>query len=530
MIHKKIWTAGLYIRLSQEDLDIGKSKKESNSITSQKELLQEFVDKQDDIEIFETYVDDGFTGTDFNRPGFQKLLTDMKKGKINSVIVKDLSRLGRNYIEVGNYIEQIFPLYNIRFIAVNDMIDSFKNPDSTNTIIVPFKNLINDEYCRDTSIKIRTALNTKKKKGEFVGAFAPYGYIKDRLDKHKLIIDKESAEIVKNIFNWYVYEGIGKISICHKLNDLGILNPTGYKKIKQKQNYKNYGIQDDKYNWTPSTIRNILKNEVYIGNTVQGKRKSKSYKIHKVEKVSKEDWIRVENTHKGIIDKETFEKAQDLNQKEIRTSPKEQITSIWAGLIKCNECQMAMNKKSSTNKTGKKYEYYICSTYRKKSNKLCTNHTIKTEKIYETILKLINMYIKKYVDINEVTKEAEKFNNNKNFDEIESLILEKENEIKRITNYKQSLYEDWKNEDITKEEYTEYKKKYNLKQELIEENIRKLKEEKKENKKENNLLKELKEKNQISKLTRNIISELIQCIYVKEDGSLRIKFNYKSCE
>ena len=157
-------------------------------------------------------------------------------------------------------------------------------------------------------------------------------------------------------------------------------------------------------------------------------------------------------------------------------------------------------------------------------------HTIKTEKIYETILKLINMYIKKYVDINEVTKEAEKFNNNKNFDEIESLILEKENEIKRITNYKQSLYEDWKNEDITKEEYTEYKKKYNLKQELIEENIRKLKEEKKENKKENNFLKELKEKNQISKLTRNIISELIQCIYVKEDGSLRIKFNYKSCE
>lgn len=191
---------------------------------------------------------------------------------------------------------------------------------------------------------------------------------------------------------------------------------------------------------------------------------------------------------------------------------------------------MAMNKKSSTNKTGKKYEYYICSTYRKKSNKLCTKHTIKTEKIYETILKLINMYIKKYVDINEVTKEAEKFNNNKNFDGIESLILEKENEIKRITNYKQSLYEDWKNEDITKEEYTEYKKKYNLKQELIEENIRKLKEEKKENKKENNLLKELKKKNQISKLTRNIISELIQCIYVKEDGSLRIKFNYKSCE
>lgn len=172
MICKKMWTAGLYIRLSQEDLDIGKNKKESNSITSQKELLQEFVDKQEDIEIFETYVDDGFTGTDFNRPGFQKLLTDMKKGKINSVIVKDLSRLGRNYIEVGNYIEQIFPLFNIRFIAINDSVDSFKNPTSTNTILVPFKNLINDEYCRDTSIKIRSALNGRKKKRRVCGSIS----------------------------------------------------------------------------------------------------------------------------------------------------------------------------------------------------------------------------------------------------------------------------------------------------------------------------------------------------------------------
>ena len=172
MICKKMWTAGLYIRLSQEDLDIGKNKKESNSITSQKELLQEFVDEQDDIEIFETYVDDGFTGTDFNRPGFQRLLEDMRKGNINCVLVKDLSRLGRNYIEVGNYIEQIFPLFNIRFIAINDSVDSFKNPTSTNTILVPFKNLINDEYCRDTSIKIRSALNGRKKKRRVCGSIS----------------------------------------------------------------------------------------------------------------------------------------------------------------------------------------------------------------------------------------------------------------------------------------------------------------------------------------------------------------------
>lgn len=160
----KVWSVAAYIRLSQEDSDNGEEKQESNSITSQKALLNEFMEEHEDLILYDTYIDDGYTGTDFNRPGFQRLLEDMRKANINCVLVKDLSRLGRNYIEVGNYIEQIFPLFNIRFIAINDSVDSFKNPTSTNTILVPFKNLINDEYCRDTSIKIRSALNGRKKK------------------------------------------------------------------------------------------------------------------------------------------------------------------------------------------------------------------------------------------------------------------------------------------------------------------------------------------------------------------------------
>lgn len=160
----KKWFVAIYIRLSQEDSDNGEDKRESNSITSQKALLNEYIEEHNDLIVYDVYVDDGYTGTDFNRPGFQKLLEDMREGKINCVLVKDLSRLGRNYIEVGNYIEQIFPLFNIRFIAINDGVDSFRNPTSVNTILVPFKNLINDEYCRDTSIKIRSALNGRKKK------------------------------------------------------------------------------------------------------------------------------------------------------------------------------------------------------------------------------------------------------------------------------------------------------------------------------------------------------------------------------
>lgn len=162
--HEKNWKVALYIRLSQEDSDNGEDKKQSNSIVGQKELLENFIEENQDLKIYDTYIDDGFTGTDFERPGFTRLLEDMKDGEINCILVKDLSRLGRNYIEVGNYIERIFPLFNIRFIAINDNIDSFKNPMSVNTILVPFKNLINDEYCRDTSIKIRSALNGRKKK------------------------------------------------------------------------------------------------------------------------------------------------------------------------------------------------------------------------------------------------------------------------------------------------------------------------------------------------------------------------------
>ena len=268
IVCKKIWSVALYIRLSQEDSDNGKDKLESNSVTSQKTILNEFANAHDDLIVYDIYIDDGFTGTDFNRPSFQRLLEDMRKGKINCVMVKDLSRLGRNYIE------QVFPLFNIRFIAINDQVDSFKNPASTNTILVPFKNLINDEYARDTSIKIRTSLNGKKKKGEFIGAFPSYGYIKDPKDKHKLIIDESVADIIRKIFEWNVNEGLGKIAICHRLNDLGILNPTGHKKLELEQNYNNYGIQDNKYHWTPSTVRNILNNEVYCQHYRSRKKKN----------------------------------------------------------------------------------------------------------------------------------------------------------------------------------------------------------------------------------------------------------------
>ena len=530
--NKKIWSVALYIRLSQEDEDNGKDKQESNSVTSQKTLLNEFVETHDDLIVYDTYIDDGFTGTDFNRPSFQRLLEDMRNGNINCVIVKDLSRLGRNYIEVGNYIEQVFPLFNIRFIAINDLVDSFKNPASTNTILVPFKNLINDEYCRDTSLKIRSSLNGKKKKGEFIGAFPAYGYLKDPKDKHKLIIDKSVVHIIRNIFDWNVNEGLGKIAICHKLNELGILNPTGHKRIELKQNYNNYGIQNNTFTWAPSTIRNILSNEVYIGNTVQGKRRTKSYKIHKVESVPKEEWIRVENTHEPIIDKEIFKKAQELAKRDVKISTKTKSLSVWAGFLKCADCKRAMNKKSSTNKSGNKYEYYICSTYRKKSNKLCTKHTIKVESLRQAVLQAINLHINLFMNIEEIIKQMSEntYQNEKNKN-IKNMIVSKQNDISRILNYKRNLYEDWKNGDITKEEYLEYKQKYENDIEKFQINIDRLEKEKKNYEKQttnsSEWIENLKRQRGITELSRDIMLELIDYIYVHENGNITIKFKFE---
>lgn len=268
------------------------------------------------------------------------------------------------------------------------------------------------------------------------------------------------------------------------------------------------------------------------GTTVQGKRRTKSYKIHKVEAVPKEEWIKVENTHEAIIDKELFKKAQELNKKDTRVSQKTKKLSIWAGFLKCSDCKRAMNKKSSTNKSGKTYEYYICSTYRKKSNKLCTKHTIKVENLKKAVLETINFHIDLLIDINEVIEEVDKstFKNIKN-ESIEKIIKAKQNEISKLSNFKLILYKDWKNAYITQEEYFEYKQKYVEDIKRLKQNIKILENEKQklEEKKQlhNKKIKEFEMQRGIKELSRDIMMELIECIYVHENGNITIKFSFK---
>lgn len=377
------------MRISRDDDFNG----ESNSIINQRNYLNEYLLKEKNLEVYDYYSDDGYTGTDFNRPAFSRMFNDIKDGKINTIIVKDLSRLGRNYIFLGEYLEHIFPLYDLRVISVNDNLDNFKDPECFNNILVPFKNLLNDEYARDISIKVKSSLNAKRYNGEFVGSIAPFGYLKDPNNKNKLIIDKKASPIIKLIFD-LALKDYSYSKIAEYLNDLHILNPASYKETYFKQKNVNNSINKNG-TWSASSISTILKNRVYCGDLVQAKTRTISYKVHKIVKKDEEDMIIVKNTHEAIITRKDFNKVQEKIKKRTRIISSTPSSSLFSGYLRCYDCNYKMKKSKAGYKSDHKTKnyYYYCSTYRNKSKSLCTAHRVTEEDLEEKVLKEINKEI-----------------------------------------------------------------------------------------------------------------------------------------
>ena len=315
----KIYHAAIYVRLSKEDGDVSTSAKaESNSISNQKDFIRNFLADKKDIRIVKEYVDDGYSGSNFDRPSFQTMMEDIKRGVIDCVVVKDLSRFGREYIDSGRYIERLFPALGVRFIAINDNYDSVTGKSQGDEIIIPFKNLINDAYCRDISIKIRSHLDVKRKNGEYIGAFVPYGYEKSDDDKHKLVIDIYAAGIVKEIFRLKLH-GMSQDAIATQLNNEGVLAPMEYKQ-STGSGYQTGFLQNEKSVWSSVTVRRILENEIYIGNLVQGKRTTPNHKVKQEVVKPESDWIRIEKNHEPIISDRDFEIVQRLLGMDTRIS------------------------------------------------------------------------------------------------------------------------------------------------------------------------------------------------------------------
>ncbi len=523
-INSKTWNAALYIRLSREDGD----KDESDSISNQRDMLEEYLMHASDFSGSETYIDDGFSGTNFDRPGFIRMMDDVRAKKINCIIVKDLSRFGRNYIEVGNYIEQIFPFLDVRFISVNDNLDSYKNPSQLNSIIVPFKNIINDEYARDISQKVRSALTTKRKRGEFIGSFACYGYHKDPDNKGQLIVDEYAAGVVRDIFNWFI-EGHGKITIAKRLNSLGVLNPSAYKR-SLGLNYKHASLGKNSEMWSYASVRNILRNEMYIGNMVQNRLTVKSYKINKNVKVPEQDWIIVEDTHEPVIRPDVWEKAQDLLSRDMRIPPSQSRVYLLAGFIKCADCMRAMNKKHISHSYGQ-YFYYVCSSYKKMGKDACTKHTIRTDKLEKALLQSIKMHIEIAVNMTEIIDKISRQGKiQKESSRINQEIARLESALARTVGLKRSLYEDWKSGAVSRAEYHDFKQTYDVDESETKMKLERLGAEKKSYEQgvdsNHRWLQTLRELQNIDTLTRDIVVELVDCVLVHEGGEITIRYKF----
>ncbi len=515
-------TAG-YMRLSREDGD----KLESDSIKNQRELFREYVDQHNGLHIVDEYVDDGYTGTNFERPAFQRLMEDVKAGKINCIIVKDLSRLGRNYIETGRYIEKIFPFLGVRFISILDHYDSVSEGNDADQIIVPFKNLINDAYCRDISTKIRSQLDVKRRNGKFIGSFACYGYQKDTNDVNHLVIDPYAADIVRMIFRLKL-EGCNSGRIAEKLNEMGVLPPAEYKRSKGF-NYDCGYRTGNNPKWEVVSVNRILTNEMYIGTMVQGLNSKINYKIKQSRKVPKEEWIRVENTHEAIIGKETFNDVKRLLEFDTRTAPDNTEVYLFSGLVFCGDCGQNMVRRRST-RGGRKYNYFHCSTY--KNGNGCSAHLINTDKVEQIVLKAIQNQIDLLLSAENILKQIDRIPEEQTYIKtINRQLSELDDTIDRYRIFKTKAYTDMLDEVITEEEYKDINRRFSerldgakaKKNELLQNKHRLLK---------NKIhlkpwLETFKKYQNIEKLERSIVVSLIDRIVIYGKDRVSIVFHYQ---
>ena len=372
------YKVGAYLRLSKEEFS---NEKESNSITNQKLIIDNYLENNKEYKLVDYYIDDGYSGTNFNRPEFQRMLEDIKNKKIGVIIIKDLSRLGRNYIETGNFIEVIFPAMGVSVISVDENCE-IDSSDYYGDDYLPLKNFYNDMYAKDISKKVRSSLIVKKYNGEFTGKLAPYGYIKNPKDKHKFLIDKNVSHIIKKIFDM-ILDGKSRKQVADFLNDNDILTPSGYLNINTN---KEITVMKK---WNSEMVNSILRNENYTGTLYQGKKRKLNYRVDKKINIDKENWIVTKNHHEAIISKEKYDKVQEILDRKSKVN-KDGSIDLLSGILKCKCCGSNMIKRTSKGKI-----YYYCSNYYR--TKKCENNKSISKSILEE-------FIKKKLNITEITR------------------------------------------------------------------------------------------------------------------------------
>lgn len=529
----KKYVAGLYCRLSKDD---GNSV-ESMSIWSQKVMLKQYAESNS-IAIYDYYVDDGYSGTNFERPSFKKMITDIENGKINCVITKDLSRLGRNYLQSGAYIEMYFPQKNIRYIAITDGIDTL---NSNQNDIMPFKNILNEMYAKDTSKKVKSAIQSRMREGTYIGSKAPFGYLKDPNNKRRLIIDEKTKPIIELIYKLCL-EGKGTQLISQELMKRKIPRPSAFVENAEKL----YGLtEENKYQWSHRMVLNVLRDPVYCGNMARNKRPTLSFKNSKRMYIPKSDYIYAKDTHEGIVSEEIWKQVQTMIDKRKCNNKKGlYYDNIFQGLVRCPKCGYALTPKTDYRLKKKElidFVHFSCSTYKKYGVNACSSHRIEARDLYNIVLEDIqyhgNMALSAKEDFVEkiIEKiEVEKIDEGK---ELSNKLELKKNQLAELDRSYEQLYEDRLEGNITERNFNLMNVSISKKQDKLIEEIKVLEGdievsfETEDNYKKfmDNISKYAK----IKSLNRYILNQIIDKIYVYDkeeiDGQIsqKVEIHYK---
>lgn len=520
-----VFIAGLYLRLSDKDkkkVEENKAKglrDESLSITNQRNLLLQFL-KQSNYKLGDIYIDDGYSGSNFNRPDYKRMINDVETGKINMIITKDLSRLGRDYVEIGNLLERYFPEKNVRYIALDDDIDTFL--DNSNNDITPFKSILNDMYARDISKKAKSSIKSRQKEGLYISGRGMFGYDIDPENKHHLIINEEQAKIVRRIFKM-CNEGLNCYKIAEILTKENIKTPAQFHNFRWRKayNYK-FGI------WHSSSIKMILTNEMYIGNMVQNKRTTINHKLKKFRYVNPENWIIVENTHEPIIDKELFYETQKRIPKNCGRKDKKE-NHLLDGLLYCHECGykiFVQGRRKSDNNC-----YTMCTRYKSTHYSDCSSHCNNYDKLESLIIKTIKDICTKYINEKNISSKVEKEYNKKQSDDFHVDKVKLQNELKQLERQLDDTYIDKLKGIIDDNMYMRVNNRIKNRMEEINSEINST--ENNESKKQA-LIKERKIiKDVINRFlkdpfnSRELLVRLVDRIEIHDDKSIDIKFSFK---
>ena len=520
-----IWNTCIYGRLSEED----ERKKESDSIGNQISMLERYIAERPYLKLISVFKDVNQTGTNFDRPGFNEMMDAIKGGKINCIVVKDLSRFGRNYIETGTYLEKILPFFHVRFISVNDAYDSLNASSQDDGYAIPLKNLIHDVYARDISKKIKSGLAVKRSRGEFTGCVAAYGY--QKADNGRLVIDEETAPIVRDIFKWAA-DGMGDMRIVQKLNELGIPSPSQYryeKGILKSERYANMRY------WYKSAVRRILINPVYLGHMVQGKTKSDLWGKGGSVELPQDQWVEIKNTHEPLIDEETFLAIRQIKQ-ERKSGERKEVKSgrsnILKGLVFCGDCKRSMKWRKMPKSNGSALYYFSCATYEDISKNDCVRKRMDEPDLHSILYTAIRKQIDLAVDIDRMVS---KLNAKEGFcqqqSEVDTEISETEKKLSRLSMLRSSLYEDYQENLLDEAEYLFTKAKYEKDVTLLRSRLDELSMQKHRLDTmltpQNPWLVALKKFKKNKAITGEMIPELIERVEIFSDQSVSICFRYR---